>query len=82
MADPSHAAGHADLVPALAEAALAAGAQGLLVETVARIEQRQTALCDGPQGILPDTLSRLVARAAPAQEHGGRGILPASFVVR
>jgi 3-deoxy-7-phosphoheptulonate synthase len=32
IADPSHAAGHSDLVPALARVAVAAGADGLLVE--------------------------------------------------
>ncbi len=32
IVDPSHAAGHADLVPALAKAAIAAGADGLLIE--------------------------------------------------
>ena len=32
IADPSHAAGHRELVPALARAAVAAGADGLLVE--------------------------------------------------
>jgi 3-deoxy-D-arabino-heptulosonate 7-phosphate (DAHP) synthase len=32
IADPSHAAGHSDLVPALARIAVAAGADGLIVE--------------------------------------------------
>jgi 3-deoxy-7-phosphoheptulonate synthase len=32
IADPSHAAGHRDLVPALARIAVASGADGLLVE--------------------------------------------------
>ena len=32
IADPSHAAGHRELVPALARVAVAAGADGLLVE--------------------------------------------------
>jgi len=32
IADPSHAAGHSDLVPALARIAVASGADGLLVE--------------------------------------------------
>jgi 3-deoxy-7-phosphoheptulonate synthase len=32
VADPSHAAGHRDLVPSLARVAVAAGADGLLVE--------------------------------------------------
>src|ERR1035441_10300520 len=32
IADPSHAAGHRELVPALARTAVAAGADGLLIE--------------------------------------------------
>jgi 3-deoxy-7-phosphoheptulonate synthase len=32
IADPSHAAGHSDLVPALARIAVAAGADGMIVE--------------------------------------------------
>jgi 3-deoxy-7-phosphoheptulonate synthase len=65
IVDPSHAAGRAALVPALACAGLAAGAHGLIVEVVARAEDRATALCDGAQGIVPSVLARLV-RCAPA----------------
>ncbi|MGH3029785.1 MAG: 3-deoxy-7-phosphoheptulonate synthase, partial [Gaiellaceae bacterium] len=44
--DPSHAAGRRDLVPALARAAVAAGADGIIVEAHPAPEE---ALCDGPQ---------------------------------
>jgi 3-deoxy-7-phosphoheptulonate synthase len=47
--DPSHAAGRRELVPALARAAVAAGADGLLVEVHPDPEH---ALCDAPQ-LLP-----------------------------
>jgi len=50
IADPSHAAGARDLVAPLAEAAIAAGAQGLLVEVHAEPCQ---ALCDGRQALEP-----------------------------
>jgi len=51
IADPSHAAGARDLVAPLAEAAIAAGAQGLLVEVHAEPCQ---ALCDGRQALEPE----------------------------
>jgi 3-deoxy-7-phosphoheptulonate synthase len=46
IVDPSHAAGRRDLVPALARAAVAAGADGIIVEAHPAPEE---ALCDGPQ---------------------------------
>ena len=49
IVDPSHASGRRDLVPPLARAAVAAGADGVIVETHPAPEE---ALCDGPQ-LLP-----------------------------
>jgi 3-deoxy-7-phosphoheptulonate synthase len=49
IVDPSHAAGRRDLVPALARAAVAAGADGIIVEAHPAPDE---ALCDGPQ-LLP-----------------------------
>jgi 3-deoxy-7-phosphoheptulonate synthase len=46
IVDPSHAAGRRELVPALARAAVAAGADGIIVEAHPAPEK---ALCDGPQ---------------------------------
>ena len=48
IADPSHAAGHRELVPALARAAVAAGADGLLVEVHPNPEE---AWSDGEQSL-------------------------------
>jgi len=48
IADPSHAAGHSDLVPALARIAVAAGADGLLVEVHPNPEK---AWSDGDQSL-------------------------------
>src|SRR5690606_5727908 len=50
VVDPSHATGDAALVPAMARAALAAGADGLLIEVHPAPEQ---ALCDGRQALRP-----------------------------
>jgi 3-deoxy-7-phosphoheptulonate synthase len=51
IVDPSHAAGRRDLVLPLARAAVAAGADGIIVEVHPRPEE---ALCDGPQQIPGD----------------------------
>ena len=48
IADPSHAAGHRELVPALARIGVAAGADGLLVEVHPNPDQ---AWSDGEQSL-------------------------------
>jgi 3-deoxy-7-phosphoheptulonate synthase len=57
IVDPSHAAGRSSWVPALAVAAAAAGADGLLVECH---PEPDTALCDAAQAISPMTLAAIV----------------------
>lgn len=51
IVDPSHAAGKSSLVPELSLAAVAAGADGLMIEVHCHPEQ---ALCDGEQSLSPD----------------------------
>ncbi|MGZ3440308.1 MAG: 3-deoxy-7-phosphoheptulonate synthase [Polyangia bacterium] len=66
VADPSHAAGTRALVEPLARAALAAGADGLIVECHAEPGRARS---DGPQALTPDDvaeLARTIARLAPA----------------
>lgn len=58
IADPSHAAGRRELVPALARAALAAGADGLLIEVHPTPDQ---ALSDGQQALVLEEFERLMA---------------------
>ena len=60
IADPSHAAGRSDLVIPCALAGVAAGADGLLVETHC---QPSTALSDGQQALLPNEFQDLICRA-------------------
>ena len=55
--DPSHGTGIASLVPSLSKAAIAAGADGLLIEVHC---DPANALSDGAQSITPDVFSRLV----------------------
>ncbi len=57
IVDPSHAAGRADTVAALSRAAVAAGADGLLVEVH---DEPERALSDGIQSLLPEQLERLI----------------------
>jgi 3-deoxy-7-phosphoheptulonate synthase len=56
VVDPSHAAGRRDLVVPLARAAMAAGADGVMVDVHPRPE---TALCDGAQALYGEALDEL-----------------------
>jgi 3-deoxy-7-phosphoheptulonate synthase len=64
VVDPSHAGGRRDLVVPLARAAMAAGADGLIVDVHPHPE---TALCDGPQALVDEDLVELAdaVRAIP-----------------
>jgi 3-deoxy-7-phosphoheptulonate synthase len=57
IVDPSHGTGHANLVPAMCRAAVAAGADGLLVECHLDPEH---AISDGAQSITPAALAELM----------------------
>ncbi len=57
LVDPSHAAGRRDLIAPLAQAALAAGACGLLIETHDDPGQAQS---DGPQAVAPEQVEALI----------------------
>jgi 3-deoxy-7-phosphoheptulonate synthase len=57
IVDPSHATGRPDLIPSLAWAAVAAGADGVHVEVHCCPEK---ALSDGPQALLPDQYDSLM----------------------
>jgi 3-deoxy-7-phosphoheptulonate synthase len=65
VVDPSHGVGRWDLVPAMAMAAVAAGADGLILEVHPNPED---ALCDGEQSLKPGRFATLMAdlsRLAP-----------------
>ncbi len=57
IVDPSHGTGHRWLVPTMAKAAIAAGADGLIIEVHYNPEE---ALCDGHQSINPEEFSALM----------------------
>jgi len=57
IADPSHAVGRWEYVPAIAKAAIAAGADGLIMEVHCNPEK---ALSDGAQSLRPEKYAKLV----------------------
>ena len=57
IVDPSHACGHAWMVPELAKAAVAAGADGLMIEVH---NNPAKAKCDGAQSLTPDQFDELM----------------------
>ena len=65
IVDPSHATGRADLVPPMALAATAAGADGLIIEVH---DDPASALCDGEQALTPDEFGELMGRVAKIRE--------------
>jgi 3-deoxy-7-phosphoheptulonate synthase len=67
IVDPSHAAGDRELVIPLSKAAVAAGADGLLVEMHPNPEK---AWSDGEQSLFPNQLSQLIDEIRPLMQHG------------
>lgn len=56
VVDPSHATGKAALVPSMAAAAAAAGADGIMIEVH---NNPSKALCDGAQSLTPEQFAKL-----------------------
>ncbi len=65
VVDPSHATGKASLVPSMAAAAAASGADGIMVEVH---NNPSCALCDGAQSITPDQFADLSHRVQLIRE--------------
>jgi len=63
--DPSHATGKASLVPPMALAATASGADGIMVEVH---NNPACALCDGPQSLTPDQFAVLNKKIEKVRE--------------
>jgi 3-deoxy-7-phosphoheptulonate synthase len=71
IADPSHGTGHRDMVIPMARAAVAAGADGLLVEVHPSPER---ALSDGAQSLYPEQFERLMRETRIIVEAIGRRV--------
>ena len=63
--DPSHATGKSRLVPSMAMAAAAAGADGIMVEVH---NNPSCALCDGAQSLTPNQFAELNDRVNKVRE--------------
>jgi 3-deoxy-7-phosphoheptulonate synthase len=77
VVDPSHGTGKRDKVLSMARAAVACGADGLIVEVH---NQPDRALSDGAQSLYPDQFRQLVNEAAQIAPIVGRNIVRNSFV--
>ncbi|MFN2166378.1 MAG: 3-deoxy-7-phosphoheptulonate synthase, partial [Anaerolineae bacterium] len=69
IADPSHGTGRWDLVAPMAKAAIACGADGLIIEVHPRPEE---ALSDGAQSLKPEKFARLMAELKPLAQALGK----------
>ncbi len=69
IADPSHSMGKKSLIAPISKAAIAAGADGLLIEVHNCPEK---ALCDGPQQLTPPEFSKLMKEMRAVAESVGR----------
>lgn len=69
IADPSHACGSWKYVSPLSKAAIAAGADGLIIEVHSNPEK---ALCDGPQSLKPDNFVQLMQELKVVAKAVGR----------
>ncbi len=65
VVDPSHATGRSGLVPSMALAAAACGADGIMVEVH---NNPSCALCDGAQSLTPDQFAELSSRIQKVRE--------------
>jgi len=65
IVDPSHSTGRSDLVPSMTLAAIAAGADGIIVEVH---NDPANALCDGAQSLTPEAFAALSAKIDKLRE--------------
>jgi 3-deoxy-7-phosphoheptulonate synthase len=79
LVDPSHACGRRDLVPALALAAVAAGADGMLIEVHPDPDHARS---DGDQSMRLDAFAELMDRVRDVAQALGRGVAEASTPAR
>jgi 3-deoxy-7-phosphoheptulonate synthase len=70
IVDPSHSTGRGEYIESVSRAAVAAGADGLIVEVHPHPE---TALSDGPQSLTPDAFSGMVGQVKRIAAAIGRG---------
>jgi len=72
IVDPSHGTGRVDLVPAMSKAAIAAGADGIIIEMHPKPEE---AYSDGPQSLNPEQFASLMEEIKPFVEAAGKKLV-------
>lgn len=65
VVDPSHATGKSELVPSMSLAAVAAGADGIMIEVH---NDPRNALCDGPQSLTPEQFKETAKQILKVRE--------------
>jgi 3-deoxy-7-phosphoheptulonate synthase len=71
IGDPSHGTGRRDMVPAMARASVAAGADGIIVEVHPNPDK---ALSDGAQTLFPDQFTKLIGELRLIAQAVGRSV--------
>ena len=74
LADPSHGTGKRNKVAPMSRAAIAAGADGVIIEVHHKPEE---ALSDGPQSITPEAFAQIVREVDAIAQVVGRSLQPA-----
>jgi len=74
LADPSHGTGKRNKVAPMSRAAIAAGADGVIIEVHHKPEE---ALSDGPQSIVPEAFAQIVREVDAIAQVVGRSLQPA-----
>jgi len=69
IVDPSHSTGKPSLISAMSKAAIAAGADGLIIEVH---PEPKKALCDGYQALIPSEFKKLMKELKPVAKAVGR----------
>jgi 3-deoxy-7-phosphoheptulonate synthase len=77
IVDPSHSGGRRDLVLPLSRAAIAVGADGIIIDVH---PQPETALCDGAQALISTDMRELASVAVNLPPLVGRTLTPAPAV--
>jgi len=77
IVDPSHSGGRRDLVLPLSRAAIAVGADGIIIDVH---PQPEMALCDGAQALVDSDMRELASVAANLAPLVGRTLTPAPAV--
>lgn len=71
IVDPSHAAGKPTIIPAMSKAAIACGADGLIVEVHPKPDE---ALCDGQQALTPEMFKNMMVELMPVAKAVGKDL--------